>query len=204
MAERFAVRHASTGAIFRQAAAEGSELGHTVKSYLDAGELVPDELTSRVVGQMVLSKEKSYILDGYPRTLQQARDLDAMLRQRSEDLDVAVYFHLDDQEAVRRLTGRLVCGQCGANYHREFMPPQVQGVCDKCDGCLSVRSDSSEQVVKKRLDEYHEKTKPLVAFYQERGLLERVDASPSPEEVTRRTEALLSRVAAGSKFRTAD
>ncbi len=195
MAERFGVRHASTGEIFRQAAADGSELGRTVKDYLDSGGLVPDELTSRVVEEMVVGRSDSYLLDGYPRTLRQAHDLDAMLGRRGQELDLVVCFELDDGQALRRLTGRLVCAECGENYHREFMPPQAEGVCDGCGGPLKVRSDSAEEVVRNRLAQYDEKTRPLVAYYEERGLIERVDASPAPQEVTRRTEALLSRIA---------
>ena len=192
LAERFGVVHASTGQIFRQAVAEESELGRSVKDYLDGGKLVPDALTSRVVGEMVLDRTEDYILDGYPRTLQQAQDLDDMLRERGDRLDAVVHFFIGDEEAVRRLTGRLVCTKCGANYHREFMPPRVEGVCDKCGGALAVRSDSAEDVVRERLREYHLKTQPLVEFYRERGLIEQVDASASPDQVTRRTEAVLS------------
>ncbi|KPK65630.1 MAG: hypothetical protein AMK73_02480, partial [Planctomycetes bacterium SM23_32] len=194
MAQEFGVCHASTGDIFRQAAASGSELGRAVSDYLDGGRLVPDELTSRVVEEMVVARADDYILDGYPRTLQQARDLDQMLRLRNEELDAVLYFELDDEAAVRRLTGRLVCSECGENYHREFMPPKVAGVCDKCGAPLKARSDSSEDVVRQRLAEYHEKTRPLVGFYEERGLVERVDASAPPDEVTRRTHAVLARL----------
>ncbi len=194
---QFGLVHASTGDIFRQAVAERSELGKTVKDYLDGGRLVPDAVTSRVVGEMVLARTDDYILDGYPRTLQQARDLDGMLRERGERLDAVLYFHIGDEEAVRRLTGRLVCTGCGANYHRQFMPPRVEGACDKCGGALAVRSDSAENVVRKRLREYHVKTRPLVEFYRERGLIEQVDASAPPDEVARRTEAVLSGIAEG-------
>jgi adenylate kinase len=197
IAERYGLSHASTGDIFRQAIAEGAELGRTVKDYLDGGKLVPDELTSRVVEEMVIDKAESYVLDGYPRTLQQARDLGRMLNERGQKLDCVVYFGLDDETAVERLTGRLVCSRCGANYHRDFMPPKVAGKCDACGGALKVRSDSTEDIVRRRLAEYHEKTMPLVAFYEERDLLRRVDASPAPEEVTRATEAVLDRCAAG-------
>ena len=194
MADRFALPHVSTGEIFRQAAAQGSELGRAVKGYLDAGKLVPDELTSRVVDEMVVTKLDGYILDGYPRTLQQARDLDRMLGRRGQKLDAVVYFRLEDGEAVKRLTGRLVCSACGENYHRDFMPPRRDSVCDKCGGPLTARSDSTEDVVTKRLAEYQEKTKPLVAFYQARGLVAEVDASASPAEVAQRTEAVLERM----------
>jgi len=195
MAERFGLKHASTGDIFRQAAAAGSELGSMVREYLDTGKLVPDEVTSRVVEEMVVEAADSYILDGYPRTLPQARDLEGMLQKRSQTLDMVVYFQLGEQAAIERLTGRMVCSECGKNYHRRFMPPAQDGVCDKCGGRLKVRSDSSESVVKDRLAEYDEKTRPLVEFYQKLGLLKQVDASPAAEEVTRATEALMQSLA---------
>jgi adenylate kinase len=195
MADRFAVRHASTGDIFRAAAAEGSGLGETVRQYLDAGTLVPDEVTSQVVEELVVDREDQYILDGYPRTLQQAQDLEAMLSKRGQVLDAVVCFDLEDETAVERLTGRMVCGECGKNYHRRFMPPDVEGTCDDCGGRLKVRSDSDEDVVRQRLREYHAKTEPLVSFYRERGLLHRVDASVPPDEVTARTEEMLFDIA---------
>jgi len=197
VADDYGMCHASTGDIFRQAIAEGDELGRTVKDYLDAGKLVPDELTSRVVEEMIIDKVDSYLLDGYPRTLGQARDLAQMLEKRGQQLDCVIYFSLDDEAAVERLTGRLVCASCGANYHRKFMPPRAEGVCDACGGELKARSDSAEDVVRRRLAEYHAKTQPLVAFYEEQGLLKRVDAAPAPEEVTKATEAVLDECAAG-------
>jgi adenylate kinase len=191
LADRFGLGHASTGDIFRQAIAEGTDLGAKVQGYLDGGKLVPDELTSAVVEEEVVGKVDSYVLDGYPRTLQQAKDLEAMLSRRELALDGVLYFELGDEEAVKRLTGRMVCSQCKRNYHRDFMPPRKDGVCDDCGGELKVRSDSAEDVVRQRLEEYHEKTRPLVEFYETRGLLQRVDASPAPEAVTRATADIL-------------
>ncbi len=191
LAEQFGLRHASTGEIFRQAAADGSQLGRKVKDYLDCGKLVPDELTSRVVEEMVVERTDGFILDGYPRTLGQAHDLEGMIERRGQHLDGVLYFELDDAEATRRLTGRLVCGECGRNYHRDFMPPEQEGACDQCGGALKVRSDSSPEVVEKRLKEYHEKTEPLVDFYEEAGLLERVDACGSPREVEQEARAVI-------------
>ena len=195
LAAEFGPSHASTGVIFRQAVAGGSELGRTVKDYLDGGRLVPDELTSQVVEEMIVGRLAGYILDGYPRTLQQAHDLEAMLQRRGEALDCVIYFDLNDEEAVRRLTGRLVCSGCGRNFHREFLPPRREGVCDDCGADLAVRSDSSEDIVRQRLVEYHEKTMPLVEFYQAGGLLARVDALPAPAEVTAAAKAALTGLA---------
>jgi len=197
MAEQFDVMHASTGDIFRAAVAEGSDLGQTVRSYLDNGKLVPDELTSRVVREMVLERTEDYILDGFPRTLPQAQMLDEMLKERGEELDGVLFFQLGEAAAVERLTGRLVCKGCGANYHKVFMPPRKDMICDECGAELTVRSDSSEEIVRKRLEEYNEKTQPLVPYYEKRGLLRRVDASPAPETVNRETKALISEMSAG-------
>lgn len=191
MAEALGVRHASTGDTFRQAVAAGTELGRTVQQYLDSGTLVPDELTSRVVEQMVVQPEESYILDGYPRTLQQALDLERMLMERGQRLDGVIYFGVPEEVAIERLTGRLVCTECGANYHRKLMRPADDMICDRCGGRLKVRSDSSEAVVQERLAQFRQNTLPLLEFYEERDLLERVDATASPEEVSERTEQLL-------------
>ncbi len=195
IADRFAVTHASTGDIFRQAVAGGSELGKTVKSYLDEGKLVSDELTAQVVDSMVIDREDSFILDGFPRTIVQAELLDEMLDKRQMSLDGVVFFQLSDQEAVERLTGRLVCQGCGQNYHVKFMPPPEEGVCGKCGGDLIVRSDSSMEIVEKRLNEYKEKTEPLVDYYRKQnGLLKIVDAALSPDQVTRDTVKVIEEI----------
>jgi len=192
MAQVFGLEHASTGNIFRRAVAQDSELGRQVRSYLDAGKLVPDKLTSRVVKELILDRSERYILDGYPRTVPQARALDRMLEDRGQRLDAALYFQLDEEAAIARLAGRLVCERCGENYHRLFMPPRQAGLCDQCGGPLVSRSDSSRQVVLERLAEYANKTRPLVSYYEQRGLLRRIDASPDPAMVERRTRALLA------------
>ena len=197
MAQRFGIVHASTGDIFRAALSDGSELGEAVRGYLDGGLLVPDEMTSRVVEERVIGTTDGFILDGYPRTLAQAGHLEAALEQRGARLDCVVCFELSDADAVERLTGRLVCSGCGRNYHRRFMPPAQDGVCDDCGAALEVRSDSSEDVVRRRLDEYHEKTEPLIEFYRERDLMEDVDASAAPQDVSEATETILARYRAG-------
>lgn len=198
MANEFDLKHASTGDIFRAAVKEGSDLGKEVQEYLDGGLLVPDELTSRVVEDVIVEGYDRYVLDGYPRTLQQAEDLEEMLGKRDEELDAVVYFELDEQEATERLTGRLVCRECGENYHRKFMPPEKEGVCDKCGGELVSRSDSTLETVTKRLEEYKEKTLPLVTYYEERDLLRSVDASPAPDDVSEGTRQILETLDDGS------
>ena len=198
MAAEFGLRHASTGDIFREAVRSDNELGRTVRDYLDGGQLVPDELTSRVVRQMVVERTADYVLDGYPRTVGQADDLETMLRERGEALDAAVAFELDEETAVRRLTGRLVCKECGRNYHRDFMPPQRAGTCDACGGALVVRTDSAEHIVRKRIAEYQQKTSPLLPYYDARGLLKTVDARPDPGEVAQQTREVLRALGANA------
>jgi adenylate kinase len=187
MADEFDLEHASTGDIFRAAVAEESELGQTVQSYLDEGKLVPDELTSRVVEEMVLERHDDFILDGFPRTMPQAELLHEMLQRREEKLDAVLYFELSEEAAIERLTGRLVCSDCGKNYHRTFMPPKKEGICDECGGELQTRSDSSEEIVRKRLEEYENKTRPLVPYYEQRDVLKTIDASGDPDTVTELT-----------------
>jgi len=196
MAAAFGLQHASTGDIFRAAVQDDSELGRQVRSYLDGGKLVPDELTCRVVRELVLERAEGYILDGFPRTVPQAETLQQMLAARREALDAVLYFELDEQTAFERLTGRLVCKRCGRNYHRLYMPPRRPGACDECGGELMVRADSSPQAVRERMREYREKTLPLVPYYEQRKLLRRVDASGTPEEVSGQTRALLEKIAA--------
>ena len=192
MSAEFGIRHASTGEIFREAIAQGSELGEAVKSYLDSGRLVPDDLTAQVVRQMVVDRFDRFILDGFPRTVPQADALERMLQDRGKRLDAALYFQLDEKDCVRRLSGRVVCRQCGANYHREFLPPARDGVCDACGGELVVRSDSSEEAVRNRFADYCSKTQPVTQYYEERGLLMTVDAAQTPDEVSAAARELIA------------
>jgi adenylate kinase len=194
MAGEFGLRHASTGEIFREAVGADTELGRTVRAYLDRGELVPDEHTNRVVRELVLERFADYILDGYPRTIGQAQDLQVMLEQREDELDAVLHFELDEETSARRLAGRLVCRQCGANFHREFMRPAVENVCDRCGAPLSVRSDSTEEIVRRRWTEYMQKTRPLVPYYEERGLLRSIEASQGPDNIAREARSVLGKL----------
>jgi len=194
LSETFNLKHASTGDIFRAAVASGSDLGNTVKSYLDNGKLVSDDLTAKVVGEMVLDRESDFILDGFPRTIPQAQLLDNMLEERGQSLDGVIYFSLDNEDAIERLTGRRVCDNCGRNFHVKFMPPDKEGVCDDCGGSLIVRSDSSLDIVQQRLQEYDAKTKPLIDYYSNKGELKTVDASDSPDTVRAEAEKIISTI----------
>ncbi|MEF8787939.1 MAG: adenylate kinase [Planctomycetota bacterium] len=197
MSEEWDLLHASTGDMFREAVDEGTEVGKQAKEYMDKGLLVPDEVTCRVVEEMVVDRHEDYVLDGFPRTVPQADALEEMLHERGRELDAVLCFDIDEEEATKRLTGRLVCDDCGKNYHESFMPPEEDGVCDACGGELKTRSDSTKEAVEKRMEEYREKTQPLIDYYEDMGLLRRVDASLAPDKVSEKTRKVLSELEGG-------
>lgn len=165
--------HISTGDMFREAIKEGTELGKLAKSYLDSGNLVPDEVTIGLVKER-LSKEdcaNGFLLDGFPRTLGQAQALKEISKEINRPVEVVVNLDCDNDELVRRISGRRVCKNCGAPYHIESMKPRVDGICDLCGGPLYQRKDDNEEALKVRLHHYVVDTKPLLDFYQEEGLL---------------------------------
>ena len=181
----------STGDLIRAAIASGSELGEEFRSYTDRGELVPDELVVALVERRLKqpdAAEAGFLLDGFPRTVPQAEALDAMLARHGMPLDGVVYIDVPDAILVERASGRRVCPEDGSSYHLRFAPPKHPGRCDLCGGPLIQRDDDREDVVKARIQEYARKTKPLVGFYEARGLLRRVDGEGRPEEVTERVE----------------
>lgn len=178
--------HISTGDKLRQAVADETPVGLEAKKYMDKGKLVPDEVVVEIVAHSIGPDEcpDGWILDGFPRTLAQAEALDA----RTSELGIAgveavVYFAVGDEEVVRRLSGRRVCKECGAVYHKEFMPPEEEGVCGKCGGVLYQRDDDKPDTVRNRLKTYREQTEPLIDYYKERAILAEVDAGGAPEEV---------------------
>ncbi len=178
--ERLGIPHISTGDLFRAAIKQGTPLGRQVQEIVTSGGLVPDELTTAIVREKLESPEAAagFILDGFPRTVPQAEALETFCR-----IDHVVSFELGREELMNRLGGRMVCKNCGAVYHRFNRPPTVEGVCDLCGGQVVVRPDDEPAAVARRLDLYQEQTAPLIAFYDQRGLLRRLDAAPAPEEV---------------------
>jgi len=180
----FGIPHVSTGDMFRQAIASGSDLGRQVKAYLDSGRLVPDETTVAVVRDRLQKPdaEKGFLLDGFPRTVPQARALDDLLQELEKPLDCVLYIHVDPSVLKERLTGRRICRSCGATYHVKFQPPKVEGVCDVCGGELYQRPDDTEEAVATRLEQFKQ-TEPLIAYYEERGLLKRIDGEQPIEKV---------------------
>ncbi|HDH06869.1 MAG TPA: adenylate kinase [Thermoproteales archaeon] len=184
----YGIPHISTGDIFREEIKKETELGKKVKSYVEKGELVPDEIVIEVVRKVLLSEKckKGFILDGYPRTLKQAEALDQITK-----IDLALNFVAPDEVIIERVSGRRVCSKCGAIYHIKYMPPKVPGKCDKCGGPLIQREDDKPEVVKHRLEVYRKQFKPIIDFYRVRGILIDIDASDqAPQVIPRIIEAL--------------
>jgi adenylate kinase len=191
--EDFRLPYYATGDILRAAVRNGTELGAQAKQYMDRGDLVPDEVMVGLIAERVASDEAAdgFILDGFPRTIAQAEALDSKLAELGRELTAAVLIEVPDEEVVRRLSGRRVCVK-GHIFHLEFDPPKNEGVCDIDGSRLEIRDDDKPEVVRHRVSTYHEKTEPLVAYYEERSVLRRVDGLPPPDEVSDRIRALLA------------
>ena len=188
ISEKIGVPHISSGDIFRGEMNAGTELGKKLQEYVNAGQLVPDGLTTEIVVARLSQDDcaAGYLLDGFPRTLAQAESLDRELSAAGARLDVAVYLDLAAEKIAARMAGRRMCRQCGASYHLVTLKPKVEGVCDRCGGELYQRDDDKPETVEDRLKVYFESTAPLVDYYEARGLLKRVDADGTPEEVRAR------------------
>jgi adenylate kinase len=177
--------HVATGDLFRENIRNQTELGKKAKVFVDRGELVPDEIT---VG-MLLDRldrpdtQKGVLLDGFPRTVDQARALDEALKQRGQAVDQVLYINVGEGEVVRRLAGRWTCRQCGAVYHHVFGPPKVPGKCDQCGGELYQRDDDKPETVRNRLGVYNQQTAPLIDYYQQRGKLLEVNGEQDADAV---------------------
>ena len=182
ISEKYGIPTVSTGNIIRAALKNGTEMGLKAKSYIDAGELVPDSVVIGIVKERLSEPDckKGYILDGFPRTIPQAVALDDM----GFVIDAALSIEVADEEIVKRMSGRRVCEKCGASYHTDYKKPQKEGVCDLCGGSLVIRKDDEPETVKNRLNVYHEQTEPLVEFYRTRGKLAEIKFCPSIEETT--------------------
>jgi adenylate kinase len=195
IASHFAVPKISTGDIFRANVSEGTPLGLEAKKYMDAGDLVPDEVTIGMVKDRLAQDDASegFLLDGFPRTVHQAEVLDEMLKEQRAALDVVLELVVDDDEVVRRLSGRRTCRRCGHVWHLDFDPPAAEGRCDRCSGELFQRDDDSEDTIRHRLEVYADQTSPLIGYYGDRGILAGVDATGPVEDVTERAINALRR-----------
>lgn len=191
ISKEYAIPAISTGNMIRDEVKSGSALGLEVKSYLDTGALVPDEVIIKIIRER-LSKEdcqNGYILDGVPRTVPQAE----ALKQMGIETDAVLEIHVRDEDIQRRLGGRRVCGDCGASYHLQYNPPETEGACGKCGGALIIRKDDKPEVIADRLDVYHRQTEPLKDYYRKEGKLIVVEGQEELAETTRLTlEALAS------------
>lgn len=177
LVETYHIPHISTGDMFRAAVKQGTELGKEAKRYMDAGQLVPDAVTIGIVKDGLSKPEckQGFLLDGFPRTSEQAVALDATLAELGIALTRVVNIVVPDSELVARVTGRRICKACGATYHVSFNASKVDGICDKCGGALYQRDDDREETVMKRLEVYHSQTKPLIDYYKTQGLYTEID-----------------------------
>jgi len=184
----------ATGDILRAAVRDGTDLGREAKKYMDKGDLVPDEVIIGMISERVEGSEAAdgFILDGFPRTTAQAEALDEAIARLQRRLTAAILIDVTDDEVVRRLSGRRTCVEGGHIFHVEFDPPKKEGVCDVCGGKLEIREDDKPEVVRHRLEQYHDKTEPLVSYYEKKGILKRVEGDQSPDEVEERIRGLLA------------
>lgn len=187
ISEKFGIPHVSTGDIFRYHIKNDTELGKKVKSFTESGKLVPDELTCEILWSRIDEDDAKdgFLLDGFPRTVAQAENLEQGLEKRGEKLDAVVLLEVPNEELVKRLSGRRVCSACGTPYHTEGNMPKVEGVCDKCGGEVVRRKDDEEATVRGRIDVYERETAPLIDFYAKRGILERFDGMRDIKSVER-------------------
>ena len=195
IAPAFGLPHISTGDILRAAVKAGTELGATAKRYMDSGELVPDEVVIGIIRERLAEPDaaRGFMLDGFPRTLEQARALDEMLDQAGRGLTVVLLIDVPEEELVQRLAGRRACRDCGKGYNVVFDPPRVEGVCDVCSGELFQRDDDNEDTVRNRLAVYRAQTEPLIGYYRGKDILESVfGGGRTPDQVYGDVERLLA------------
>lgn len=185
LAAEYGLPHISTGDIFRKNIKEGTDLGKEAKGYMDAGKLVPDELTVRLLLDRVSDGDcaEGYILDGFPRTIPQAEALDEALEKLGEKIDFAIDVDVPDENIIGRMSGRRACLKCGATYHLQFIPPKKEGICDECGAELVIRDDDKPETVKNRLAVYHEQTQPLVDYYKNKEVYHAVDGTQDVDAV---------------------
>lgn len=185
IADKYGIPHISTGDIFRENVKNGTELGMEAKKYMDQGELVPDELTVRILLDRVAQDDckNGYVLDGFPRTIPQAEVLDKAIKELGDKIDYAIDVEVPDENIIRRMSGRRACLSCGATFHIEHVPPKQEGICDRCGKELILRDDDKEETVKNRLDVYHKQTQPLIEYYTGQNILKTVDGTADMMDV---------------------
>lgn len=195
--EKYGIPHISTGDMFRAAMKEGTSLGLKAKSYMDKGELVPDDVTIGIVRERLgkADCEKGFLLDGFPRTVAQAEALEEILNELKRPIDAVLSIDVDQDQLMARLTGRRICKDCGSTYHVVYNPPKQEGVCDKCGGELYQRADDNEETVSNRLEVNLKQAKPLLDFYEEKGYLKTIDGDQEINQVFADIESILGGIA---------
>lgn len=190
---RLSYLHLSTGDILRENVKQGSEIGKKAKSYMDSGELVPDDIVIEMMLDKIKAdaKDRDFILDGFPRTIYQARKIDLELEKLKLPIGLVVYFKTSIKTAVFRLTGRRLCKECGANYHVVNMPPKKQGVCDRCGSELYQRKDDNEETIRKRLEVFDNQTKELIDYYKGKGTLREISGDLDADEVYEKLSGII-------------
>ena len=185
LVKKYGVPQISTGDIFRKNIKEGTELGKKAQEYMNAGKLVPDELVVDLVKDRLMQEDcaNGYLLDGFPRTIFQAEQLDKFLEESGQKLDAVINFEVGHDELMVRLTGRRVCKKCGASYHIVNIPPKVEGICDRCGGELEQRKDDTVETAENRIAVYEESTAPLIGYYEKTGALKNFNAEKDHDEV---------------------
>ncbi len=187
MSRKLGIAHVATGDMFRQAISQGTDVGLRAKGYLDKGKLVPDDVTTQMVLERIQKPDckRGFILDGYPRNLNQAQSLDRALRDKNSTIDSVILIEVSDKELLRRLSGRWICRSCQTPFNVVSSPPKVNGKCDRCGGELYQRNDDTEAVIKDRLKVYTEQSLPLIEYYSKVGKLKKIDGEQSIEAVER-------------------
>ncbi len=194
--QKYNLAYISTGDILRKAVKEETQLGRKARDYMDQGQLVPDNLVVEIVRERLTEPDcaNGAILDGFPRTVDQAIFLDQVLPEIGAEIDQVLLIEVEENELIERLTGRRVCSDCGVNYHVKYKPPQVRSVCDQCGGDLYQREDDSLKTVKERLEVYKKQTEPLVDFYKEKKLLKAIDGNQDIDEVFEQIDSILKQL----------
>ncbi len=185
IADKYNIPHISTGDIFRANIKGGTELGLKAKSYMDKGELVPDDVTIGMLLDRIGADDckNGYVLDGFPRTIPQAESLTRALAERDEKIDYALDINVPDDNIVKRMSGRRACPKCGSTYHVVYAAPKLENICDKCGAELVIREDDKPETVKERLNVYHKQTEPLISYYKNEGILREIDGTQDLEKV---------------------
>lgn len=184
--KKFPIPHISTGDMFRKAIKDETDLGKEAKSYMDRGELVPDEVTVGIVKERISEDDakKGFLLDGFPRTINQAESLSQIMSELDREIDAVINIEVPEEELMNRLTGRRICEKCGTTYHLVFNPPKVDGICDIDGGKLYQREDDNPETVSNRLSVNVKQSKPILEYYNNKGVLKNIDGSKDIDEVT--------------------